>query len=342
MANGGIIQMSAGHFDLDTTGQTLTKACIRGAGCNRTTIHRVGNTGGFTITGAYADAGYTSGNIQDLTLHHDATYAAPAVTITSTDTNTRILHQTKMLDGLIIKTAGYGKAASSMGVYIVTSGTDPYITASHFGQFSVAGMERGIYILCDGTKSVQGPFINTLYFDSVYLYGNTYGLKMTNNSAETNSMQANIFNRITLSNFVTTGIELSCDGDDTVSQNWFGQVVGMDSGTNDIVCGTDCNDNYFAGHFIISKVTDSGTDNIFKPYTWVLDRNDIVWSEQSVDSAAVADRVKIGGYDISAGHRALSIGTEEVVAVETDETKFSHKYPVRINGATYYIMLTAT
>jgi len=62
----------------------------------------------------------------------------------------------------------------------------------------------------------------------------------------------------------------------------------------------------------------------------------------SADSAAVADTVTIGGYDISAGHRALAIGTEEVVAADTDETKFSHKLPVRINGATYNIMLTAT
>lgn len=62
----------------------------------------------------------------------------------------------------------------------------------------------------------------------------------------------------------------------------------------------------------------------------------------SVESAAVADQVSLGGFEISAGHRALAISSEEVVVVETDETKFSHKLPVRINGATYNIMLTAT
>ncbi len=62
----------------------------------------------------------------------------------------------------------------------------------------------------------------------------------------------------------------------------------------------------------------------------------------TVDSAAVANQVTIGGYDISAGHRALSLSCEEVVVVETDETKFSHKLPVRINGATYNLMLCAT
>jgi len=64
--------------------------------------------------------------------------------------------------------------------------------------------------------------------------------------------------------------------------------------------------------------------------------------DNSNDSAAVADQVSLGGYDISAGHRALAISSEEVVVVETDETKFSHKLPVRINGTTYNIMLCAT
>ena len=62
----------------------------------------------------------------------------------------------------------------------------------------------------------------------------------------------------------------------------------------------------------------------------------------SNDNAAVADLVTLGAYEISAGHRALDIGSEEVVVVEVDETKFSHKLPVRINGSTYNIMLCAT
>ena len=62
----------------------------------------------------------------------------------------------------------------------------------------------------------------------------------------------------------------------------------------------------------------------------------------SLDSAAVADEVSLGCYELSAGNRALAISQESAVAAETDETKFSHKLPVRINGSTYYIMLTAT
>jgi hypothetical protein len=62
----------------------------------------------------------------------------------------------------------------------------------------------------------------------------------------------------------------------------------------------------------------------------------------SVDSASVANQVTIGGYEIAAGQRSLAISQENAVVVEVDETKFSHKLPVRINGATYYIMLTAT
>jgi hypothetical protein len=62
----------------------------------------------------------------------------------------------------------------------------------------------------------------------------------------------------------------------------------------------------------------------------------------SVDSAAVVDMVTLGAYEISAGHRALALSCEEAVVEEVDETKFSHKLPVRINGATYNLMLCAT
>ena len=60
----------------------------------------------------------------------------------------------------------------------------------------------------------------------------------------------------------------------------------------------------------------------------------------SVDSAAVADQVSIGGYELGAGQRALAISQEYDVIGDADESKFSHKLPVRINGATKYIMLT--
>jgi hypothetical protein len=72
-----------------------------------------------------------------------------------------------------------------------------------------------------------------------------------------------------------------------------------------------------------------------------IDTTDITFNT-SVDSAAVEDKVSLGAYEISAGHRALAISSEEVVAADVDETKFSHKLPVRINGATYNIMLCAT
>ena len=60
------------------------------------------------------------------------------------------------------------------------------------------------------------------------------------------------------------------------------------------------------------------------------------------DSAAVADQVTFGGYEIGAGNRVIALSQETAVASDTDETKFSHKMQVRINGATYFIMLTAS
>jgi len=63
---------------------------------------------------------------------------------------------------------------------------------------------------------------------------------------------------------------------------------------------------------------------------------------RSVDSAAVADQVSISRYEIGGGNTVLGISQETAVASDNDESKFSHKMQVRINGATYFIMLTAT
>jgi hypothetical protein len=62
----------------------------------------------------------------------------------------------------------------------------------------------------------------------------------------------------------------------------------------------------------------------------------------SADSAAVADEVSFGRYEIGAGNTVIALSQETAVATETDETKFSHKMQVRLNGATYYMMLTAS
>ena len=60
----------------------------------------------------------------------------------------------------------------------------------------------------------------------------------------------------------------------------------------------------------------------------------------SVDSVAVTDQVSVGGFDISAGHRALAISSEEVVVTEAIGAS-DRTLPIRINGATYKMMLVA-
>ena len=67
-----------------------------------------------------------------------------------------------------------------------------------------------------------------------------------------------------------------------------------------------------------------------RPLTWTA----------SVDSAAVADQVSIGQFNIGTDNTVLALSQETAVATDTDETKFSHKMQVRINGGTYFIMLT--
>lgn len=58
------------------------------------------------------------------------------------------------------------------------------------------------------------------------------------------------------------------------------------------------------------------------------------------DTGVVGDKINIGGFDISPGHRALAIGSEEVVVAVGVKT-CTEVYPVRINGATKYIALYA-
>lgn len=91
-----------------------------------------------------------------------------------------------------------------------------------------------------------------------------------------------------------------------------------------------------ASAFRIATVPAFGTRN----YAILIDANGNIAFGGSVDSAAVADEVSLGAYEIGAGQRALAISQEYDALAEVDETKFSHKLPVQINGATKYIMLT--
>lgn len=58
----------------------------------------------------------------------------------------------------------------------------------------------------------------------------------------------------------------------------------------------------------------------------------------SNDASAVTDTVTLSGYEISAGHRALAIGCEEVVITEAAGAS-DRSLPVRINGTTYKFLL---
>jgi len=103
------------------------------------------------------------------------------------------------------------------------------------------------------------------------------------------------------------------------------------------------------GKFLVSTTNNALSSTIDRlAISGAIDIAVVTWTNcynvfaTSIDSAAVADQVSVGGYEISAGHRALAISSEEVVVADADETKFSHKLPVRINGATYNLMLCAT
>ncbi len=60
-------------------------------------------------------------------------------------------------------------------------------------------------------------------------------------------------------------------------------------------------------------------------------------------TGAATDAVQLYSLDLGgAGSNSLGIYQENAVVAEVDETKFSHKMPISINGTTYYMMLTQT
>ena len=62
----------------------------------------------------------------------------------------------------------------------------------------------------------------------------------------------------------------------------------------------------------------------------------------SADSAAVADQVSIGRYEIGAGNTVLSFSQETAVVGAVVEADYSHAMQIRINGTTYHLMLAST
>lgn len=91
-----------------------------------------------------------------------------------------------------------------------------------------------------------------------------------------------------------------------------------------------------AGGLEAIRITESGS------VISAIDLNGSAFWNTSVDSAAIADQVAFGRYEIGGGNTVIALSQETVVAADADETKFSNKLQVRINGATYFIMLTTT
>ncbi len=146
------------------------------------------------------------------------------------------------------------------------------------------------------------------------------------------SMIAHGSNR-TISRF---GVTIASYGE-LLSSTGNGLLIGTNN-TGDVILGTNSTAAIkIDGSTQATSIGDGGTTNYLK-----VSALGVATFNGTNDSSAVADEVSLGGYELSAGNRALAISQEAAVAVEVDETKFSHKMPVRINGTTYYIMLTAT
>ena len=133
---------------------------------------------------------------------------------------------------------------------------------------------------------------------------------------------------------------LVADGDHLGGISWVG-ADGVDyysqaAMITAFVDGTAAS-NDMPGRLVFSTTSDGGVQAVERMR---LDSDGFLSLRTSVDTAIVADVVGFSRYEIGAGNTVLGISQETAVATETDETKFSHKMQVRINGATYFIMLS--
>lgn len=69
--------------------------------------------------------------------------------------------------------------------------------------------------------------------------------------------------------------------------------------------------------------------------------NSFAIANGTAPTTSIANQIEIFSTDISGGDATLGLRTESSVAADTDETQFSHKLAVKINGTNYYFMLIA-
>ncbi len=222
------------------------------------------------------------------------------------------------------------------------------VPAAIYSNSLVSGAARGNLIIWDTTTAALGVG-GGIFFGGKYAAAGTIGSLVCIKGIKENANDADYAGalvfcttpmggayiegaRITSAQWLqATGCVISGGG--TAALNIYGNATVTDATERAVILNT----LNAAGDAWIPVIT--LTPNGASP---ILDLARSAMFSTSIDSAAVADQVSIGAYEISAGHRALAISSEEVVVTETDETKFSHKIPVRINGATYNMMLCAT
>ena len=79
-------------------------------------------------------------------------------------------------------------------------------------------------------------------------------------------------------------------------------------------------------------LTVTGTQTFGTHATW----------QTSADSAAVADQVSIGRYEIGGGNTVLAFSQETTVVGAVAEADFSHAVQVRFNGVSYFLMMASS
>lgn len=330
------------HFQLEAGSTfTLNKCHIMGAGPQRTNWTLYGTDAGFLAGVDLRGEAYGMGNISNMTISTEDGFAGAAVQL-KMDSTSEAMTCYKWQGLMQNLTVSGGTTAGSIGVNLEAysvGGLQASIYRCEIGPLLIHQYEKGlrIYTWDDGHGDANA-FINDNHFPSVITSGCKYGIWF---EADGDAIDGNIFSSVIMSHVSPAQDGIYITGTHTVYKNIFTACVFMDWTTDKaIFLDTNTSHNFFIAAGWTGGYTvfdDDGSNNFVWPLGYPIYK-----TLANVDSVALVDAVSIGAYDISAGHRALAISSEEVVAVEVDETKFSHKYPVRINGATYYMMLTAT
>lgn len=337
-AAGGKVILLGHVFSISAAGWTLDNCTIDGLVAGNTLMTKGVSLVclGRILIDDKVEYEQTCGRLWNVQVVATATCISPLAIIPSK----LFVNKQKVLDNVIIYNEEEDKAAGGIGLELnctTTDATAKGIGICSFGDIRIKHFDTNMKLFADRAAGGGEAWINANIFHNLQLTNSNTSLLVC--SSDASGAQGTIVeNKFNIYSELATNYDVDVTGVGTAAwttiENEF-DCYYLESGGN-------VRTNGDGNHWIVTSYV-TITDTSARPdHFFVKGDTRPLKIRANIDSAVVANSVSIGGYDIAAGHRALSISCEEVVVAEADETKFSHKLPVRINGATYNIMLTVT